>query len=318
MRWTSLLLLVGVLGLGVVAVLVRGRDDAPDCTRSLRSGSGSLSAFVASLGQGATGCLSGHFVEDLTIRNGGFTLRSSPGARASIRGRLYVSDSANDVVVADLVLDGRNAERLPSPTITGDRVVFREVDVTNGHKGICFAIGSSTGFGVAVDTVIERSRIHDCGRLPPTNHDHGIYLESSRNAVVRDNYVYGNADRGIQLFPDAQGSLIEHNVIDGNGEGILFAGGGGKASSGNVVRDNIVSNSTERHNVEANWPPSNPVGTGNVVLENCLWLGAQGNIGEQLGFAAEKNTDADPGYADRADGDFALERGSPCAGYGPR
>ena len=53
-------------------------------------------------------------------------------------------------------------------------------------------------------------------------------------------------------------------MIDGNGEGIIFAGRGRDRSSGNVVEDNVITNSRERFNVASWWADGNPVGEGNV------------------------------------------------------
>src|SRR3712207_8452048 len=52
------------------------------------------------------------------------------------------------------------------------------------------------------------------------------------------------------------------------------ARGGGEysrdyASNDNVVRYNVISNSTKRYLVESNWPAA--VGMGNTVTSNCLW-----------------------------------------------
>lgn len=89
------------------------------------------------------------------------------------------------------------------------------------------------------------------------------------------------------------------------------------ASGGNVVARNIISNFTQRHNVEAWW--GGPVGTGNVVRDNCLWNGALGNIDLSVGgFLAISNVVAEPGFVDREAADFHLGRGSPCAGMGPQ
>src|SRR5207245_8215668 len=90
--------------------------------------------------------------------------------------------------------------------------------------------------------LIQRNRIHDCGRIPSSNHDHGIYLAYSDNTKVLDNVIFDNADRGVQLYPDAQGTLIKGNVIDGNGEGVIFSGAGGSASNDNVVEHNVITN----------------------------------------------------------------------------
>ena len=277
-----------------------------------------------SLSAGQTGCLlGGVFTEDLRINHGGavgspIELTSAPGNRATLVGRLFIPDSSNDVVVSDLNLNGRNASTLPSPTVAGDRVTFRGNDVTNGHTGICFTLGSALGWGVAHDTVLDGNRIHDCGRLPATNHDHGIYVESSRNAVITDNYIFNNADRGIQLYPDAQGTRIANNLIDGNGEGVAFGGESGSASSTNTVSNNIIANSVGRANVESWWPAGNPVGSGNLVTSNCTWNGAGANIDlSGGGFTAVGNTIANPLFSSRSTQNFTLGAGSQCAGDGP-
>lgn len=283
-----------------------------------------VQALVDQLTAGQTGCLQpGAYVENVKVSRGGspgspVTLTSAVDAeRATVQGRFWIADSADDVRVANLRLNGRNANNLPSPTVNGDRVTFVDNDVTNDHTTICFVLGSTSGYGTAVDAVIERNRVHDCGRLPATNKDHGIYLESTRNARIVANTIYDNADRGIQLYPDAQGSLIAKNVIDGNGSGIIFSGADGFASSGNVVTDNVISNATLRYNVESWWPSGNPVGTGNRVEGNCIWNGAQGNVDEQVGFTVTGSIVSDPLFVDRAAKNFALRAGSPCAGKTP-
>ena len=314
------------IGVAVAALFAVPAGAAPSqprggCSKTATSGE-SVTALVAALAPGETGCLSGTFHEDVTIRRGGapgapITLTAAPGQVATIVGRFWVPDSANDVVVSNLNLDGRNEERLPSPTINGDRVSFIGNDVTNAHTpAICFIVGSSGRWGVAVDTLIEGNRIHDCGELPATNHDHGIYVALARDTVIRDNVIYSNADRGVQFYPDADRTVVEHNVIDGNGTGVLFSGDGGGASSANVVRGNVITNSTVRYDVTAFWEQL--VGTGNVVEQNCLWGGKLGEAEDIEGFALRANLVVDPRYVDRAAGDFRLADGSPCAGKGPR
>jgi parallel beta-helix repeat protein len=280
--------------------------------------------LLNSLSAGQTGCLAaGTYNETVRVNHGGaagspIRLTSAPGGRATIVGRFYVPDESNDVVLADLNLNGKNSSELPSPTVNGDRITFTGNDVTDDHTGICFDIGSRT-WGTAVDVVLDGNRIHDCGRLPfgSTNHDHGIYVESTRRVVITNNYVYDNADRGIQLYPDAQGSKVTNNLIDGNGEGIIFSGDDGVASNDNLVTKNIISNSRVRYNVESWWPEGNPVGTGNVATDNCLWNGTEGNVSEEVGFSADGNAVQNPLFVDRASKEFTLQSGSPCAGYGP-
>jgi len=236
-----------------------------------------------------------------------------------------VPDSANDVVFENLVLNGRNAGRTPSPQVNGDRISFSGNEVTNDNSAICFALGGSfEDYGRARDVVVERNRIHNCGRLPADGHDHGIYVEGADNTRIVDNVFYANADWGIHLYPDANGSYIAHNVIDGNGAGLIFAGeaAGGEytqpyASDNNLVELNIITNSTAGYNVESWW--GGPVGVGNLARRNCVWHGRLGNIDtSEGGFTASETIVADPLYVNRSAFDFRLQPGSPCAGLGPR
>ena len=122
---------------------------------------------------GQTGCLlGGTFAENLTPATGGspgnpITLASAPTTTATLLGLLYVPDSVNDVVFENLVLNGRNAARAPSPQVNGDRIRFRGNEVTNQNSAICLSLGGSfENYGRARDVVVERNRIHHCGRLP--------------------------------------------------------------------------------------------------------------------------------------------------------
>jgi hypothetical protein len=256
----------------------------------------------------------GVFQGDVTVTRGGSagaptTVTSYPGERAIVVGRFRVADTANHVTVTGLDLDGRNPDDLPSPTINGDHATFSANDVTNHHTTICFILGSDT-YGRARDTVIERNRIHNCGRLPATNHHHGIYVEASDGARITDNWIYDNADRGVQLFPDAQDTYIARNVIDGNGQGIIFS----RESAHNVAEHNVISNPVLRYNIEE-WELT---GAGNVARRNCLWSPRhQGNGGIQpgLGVATIENKVTEPGYLDRGSKDFRLRADSACAGF---
>jgi hypothetical protein len=266
-----------------------------------------------SLSPGQTGCLrAGVYQGDVKITSGGsggapIAVTSYPGERATVVGRLEVTDEANHVVVQSLNLDGRSSD-LPSPSVYGDGVVFRDNDVTNGHTNICFILGSDT-YGRARGTVIEGNRIHNCGEMPPTNHHHGIYTEASDGARIIDNWIYDNADRGVQLFPDAQGTYVARNVIDGNGQGVLFS----RTSANNVVEHNIITNPVLRYNVE----DFELSGGGNVARRNCLWSDRHKGGGLQPGLAVPvlESVVIDPGYVNRGGKDFRVKPGSPCANF---
>jgi parallel beta-helix repeat protein len=272
---------------------------------------------------GMQGCLRrGVYRDDVKISRGGrrgapVVIRPYQGERARIIGRFWVARSADDVRIEGLYLDGRNARRLPSPTVNAARASFVGNDVTNHHSAICFGLGT-VQYGRAISTVIRGNRVHDCGRLPRTNHDHGIYVEQASGTVIEDNWIYRNADRGVQLYPNAQNTIIRRNVIHGNATGIVFSGAFGEASSGALVEQNVLTGSAERYNVESYWPDPARVGHDNVVRSNCLMAGVRGRRsgGLQLpaiGFEVGPNIIERLRYAAPRRGDFRIRGGGACA-----
>jgi parallel beta-helix repeat protein len=284
--------------------------------------------LVNTLRPGQTGCLAaGEYTQDVTIRRGGasgapITLRSAPGAQATLRGRLWLAAGADWVTVTRLTLDGQNDNFLPSPTVDSDHATFTYVAVTNDHMGghhdgdgICFNLGDGSGqYGIAHDTLIAHSRIYACGASD--NHNHGIYVDGADHTSIVDNWIYDNGDRGIQLYPDAQNSVIEHNIIAGNGEGVIFSGDTTQASSNNLVEYNTIVGSTIRHNVEYWWP--GPVGTGNVVTHNCIYGGHEGNVLlPGVGYTATANLTVAPAFTS-ASQPSAIKPGTACAAWAPQ
>lgn len=308
---------------------VRGRG----CTRIVRPGAG-LQRFVDGLRAGAQACLAPgtYRAAKLTVRRSGrrgapIVLRSEdPGRPATIDGSVWLTNAANFVTVRDVRIVG-DSSTLPAVIVNGDHSVWSRDDVSNPPSGgrsggICFSLGQLGRWGYAGDTTIEHSVVHDCGRS--TNMNQGIYVEATTGrTVIRDNWIYRNGDRGVQLYPAARNVLVSHNVIDGNGSGVIFSGDGKYASSGVVVTGNIISNSKVRWNVESSYPGS-VVGSGNVVAGNCLWAsGAEpfydrsGGVAPEEGFTvAGNNIVQRPRFA--GSGDLRLSSGSGCRGYGPR
>jgi parallel beta-helix repeat protein len=287
----------------------------------------SVQRLADSLSAGQTGCLRGGTYEgNVSVRRGGapgapITLTRFPGETAKVVGRVWVAKGADHVTFERLYLDGTNASNLPSPTVNANNVTFRLNDVTNNHTAICFLLGASdkdndASYGRAGSPLIEANKIHNCGKLPRNNHEHGIYVEGSDGARITGNWIYDNADYGLHLYPDAQGSVATGNVIDGNGGGVIFGSEGGTTPKGNLVENNVVTNSKERPNVESWW--GGPVGIGNTFALSCAKGGPRdtGNGGVETqdgGFTVAGIKVADPAYANRGAKDFRLQSGSPCA-----
>jgi Right handed beta helix region len=271
----------------------------------------SVQKLVDSLSAGQTGCLrAGHYQEDVKVSRPGITLTRYGAERVTVRGRLWVAQGADDVTVEELYLDGANEARLPSPSISGRNVTFRRNDVTNGHTSICFSLGHPH-YGRAIGTKLEFNRIHDCGILPAANHDHGIYLAAADDTQIIGNWIYDNADRGIQIYPDAQRTVVRGNVIDGNGQGVIFGGEGSATSNDSTVEGNVISNSIVRDNVESYYPDGTPLGRGNVVTGNCIGGGVRddgdGGIAVASSVALARNLRERPRFRNRTASDFRLD-----------
>jgi parallel beta-helix repeat protein len=289
---------------------------AGPCDEVASPGPGAAQDLVDALAPGQTGCLrAGLYEGNVKLQTPGITLTRYASDKATVKGRFWIAEGADNVTVEGLYFDGTNPNMLPSPTINADGATFRRNDVTNYNHSICFVLGHPD-WGRANSTTIEFNRIHDCGRLPVTNHDHGIYVATATDTLIRGNWIYDNADRGIELYPDAQNTTITGNVIDGNGSGIIFSGEFGVASNGSRVEGNVIANSRVRDNVESWYPPGNPIGRDNLVRGNCVKGGAyddgNGGISDERGFKVVETVRAKPAYASRSARDFRLEAGNRC------
>ena len=254
----------------------------------------SVNVLLERLQSGQTGCLrAGTYVDrQFVVKNAGVTLTSYPGERATLRGQLRVNYTADGSIAENLNLDGRNVDGLLGPLVYADGFILRGNDITNHHQGICVAVSNYKDLPPTQGVLIENNVIHDCGVLPATNHHHGIYVSHARDTVIRNNVIYGNADRGVQLYPDADDSIVVGNVIDGNGEGVIFGGGPSSSSDDNLVANNVITDSRIRWNVQSHW--QGPVGSGNVARDNCVWT----DLASTRGDAGEQRDPADDGWGE--------------------
>ena len=297
--------------------------------------------LVDHLSPGQTGCLfGGSYIGNLSTAAAGVTVKSLPQQRARLFGYVWLRAGANDFTLDGLDIDGHDVSP-PPVQVNADRVTLSRLDITNRNKagasynGMCVLAGPNfegRPENVARDLTIRASRIHNCG---DDAHEHAIYLESTRNAYVADSYLYDNPGYGVHLYPDAQASLIEFNVIDGNSSeckaNVTFSGEApGReynephGSSQNVLRYNLITNAVCRFNVDSYYPMGSLSPDGNVVHDSCVWNAPLGNFGHLRTASGEKayvqydNLDVDPLYVDRVQKDFRLQDNSPCVGKGPR
>jgi Right handed beta helix region len=275
----------------------------------------SAQKLVESLSAGETGCLrSGSYGgSDLRLDEPRVTLRSYPGESAKVTAFLEVYPEAERATVTGLRFDSTRNGNDTGVKLQADGAVFSHNELTKGGRGICLLAGSYTK---PRDIVIERNHIHDCG---PRNskYDHQLYLVHTRGARVRWNILRGNAGGwGVHFYPDADGTLVEHNIIDGNRGGVVFAGEGRDTSDHNVVRNNAITYNGPRWNLESSWS-GGPRGGGNQAVANCVYstgADAPTGIGARQGFSTGGNAvlGGSP-YANRARGDYRFRSDSPCA-----
>lgn len=101
----------------------------------------------------------------------------------------------------------------------------------------------------------------------------GLALMEVRNLIVRNNVAWGNADHGIMLRT-IQDSVIEHNVVAGNGRGFFIYD-----AEYNVVRNNLVINNRVGVHLSA--------GSSNNQVDGNDFIGNQ----EQVKFVAAKDVE---------------------------
>lgn len=277
----------------------------------------SVGRLVRSLRRGQVGCLAAGRYEHrgvVRLTRAGVTLRplGRGRGRVVVDGAVWVMPSARGARISRLRLTSHDPVFTIPLKIQADDVTVVANDITTSTSISCILIGSAR---VVTGTVIERNRIRRCGRRG--KHDHLLYIQRSRDAVIRNNLLIDNAGGwAVHLYPDADGTLIERNVIDGNQGGVIFAGTDGDTSDGNVVRENVITSSFPRFNIEASWSDG-PLGEGNSAFGNCLFSAgpaAPSGLAPEEGFDEYDNLVASGDlYVKPDDGDFRLRAGSACA-----
>ena len=216
--------------------------------------------LVQSLTAGQTGCLRGrqptgaalYETSGLTISTPNVTLRAFPHEVAHVKGLVTVG--AADVTLTALVLDGRNNLDVASPVITANRARLIDNVITTRHTARCVHV-LGTSAAPLTGVRIEHNRIDGCD-------GEGVTLEQARGTVVADNLIYDTRGAGVRMHPNADSSAVARNVLDANGNGIVF----GSGSEANFASGNTISN-PQQFTVTSSGAP----GDGNYVASNCVY-----------------------------------------------
>jgi hypothetical protein len=209
----------------------------------------------------------------------------------------------------------KNPEDAVQLVISGKHDTFTYDDVNAEHSTICMAVESE-------GTHIENSRVHGCG--PPVIrtaeggfpvldeepgwHDHGIY-DNGTSGVFKNNYIYESSRNGVLFYKVGKGSVVEHNVIDGNGNGIAYG-----TNTNETARWNIITNSTSpRKELSFGISQFEP-GKENVAEHNDVSGNEEANINAP-GVTLKENEEKAPEYVNA--GKHEYESPLNASGYGP-
>jgi hypothetical protein len=241
-------------------------------------------ALARRLGPGRTGCLragtytgGGHDGFVLDIDRGGrpgapLTLRSAPGEEATLHGVIAIRRGADDVRLTRLRF---NAQRpwdpmrgQPGIAIFAKRTQLTNSRVTSSRARSCVQLGSNTELGDARRTLIRDNVFTNCGNPANRMFDHGIYVLETTGARILDNVFLDSSGFAVQLYPNAQRTLVRGNLMLRNGGGVVFGGDERMASNRNRVVGNVIGESRQTPELTGSF--GGPVGYGNVARRNCL------------------------------------------------
>jgi hypothetical protein len=287
----------------------------PGCTRTLVA-PGNLQTFLNGGQLGESLCLSGTFsvTSAVTISNSAFQIQAVPSGSATI---VRPAGSGTFSTVLE---------------IHGDNLTLKNLDIQGGGQNNCLLLGNGGPSQPAIvnDLYLDYVRLHACGN---DNHEHAIYAEFTRRLYVQDSWIYGSGGYGVQFYPDADDSIIDYTVIDGNDVGtgyasnVVFASGdteyaaGTKSERDTIRNSNITFSSpgSNTQNITTSWNANGGVGTGHVIQDSCVYSPGDAELAGDGSYPTLTNiTRLDPLYTNRATGNFTLQAGSPCVGKGPR
>ena len=282
--------------------------------------------------------------EKATIRAQVQVLRKAPFVTFRSRGGRWnlVLDGTGGPVTQKKTNQGRYNTNT-SPLIQANNTEWLGLEITKRNRQLSSTQRYRTGVCVLISyrpsavsgTRIQGNKIHGCGvmryqednsyindyfgsgedldnRASESPDNHGIYVSrTSGTTVIRNNLIYGNGERGVQLYPEANGVILKNNVLDDNGTGLVYDG----SSSNNTVSNNIFTFANYNWNAHSH---KNLTGTGNTFENNCAWQ-SDGTGALKLSSAIKKSgiVVANPLYRDRSNHDYTLGSNSPCLGKGP-
>ena len=241
------------------------------------------------------------------------------------------------MTLSGLNIDGSNTfagspqdSSCPSPSSQGLFIKGANdvLENNNIYQSVPALRGNAIGVGwdgQPDNTIIRYNRIHDVGAC--LAFDHLIYLSHGNNVQIYDNWMWNDPHGwGVQIYPGPKNASIHDNVIDAAGSGFVIADDSVGLTSGNVVFNNVVMNSTgiqggaegSSGGVLVNSP--GVAGTGNRVVQNDS-VNNPGGISNMVSSVSSANVSvsgnlsSDPQFVDLAHHNYQLSSTSPLASW---
>jgi parallel beta-helix repeat protein len=203
----------------------------------------------------------------------------------------------------------------------GNNIHYTPPDCNSGGAGIqsdCFDCTDITSDGNVIHDIFVNT---SCGLT------HGIYYASPNAGTIINNLLYNNSGWGIHLYHCAQNVVIANNTVMTSGHSGILVGSfddcGGLFGTGNVIVNNLVTNSTNGcieennsgrtcHNTFLNNTCYANGGAGNTIaLLPACGGGAQSTVSSTL-----TSNPLYTNYQANGSGDYTLQAGSPSVDSG--
>lgn len=224
---------------------------------------------------------------------------------------MIIADSTGAMTgrpAGEVVIDGQEGS-------IGLRITRSQHVVVDGFRII--RSRGNNGAGVQVRINSDDVTIRHCVITASAD---GIRVENSNDALLFNNLIHDNSNRGIRISNGAQRARIVNNTIVGNSNRGIAIGGANadnQAPTGATVRNNIVQdNSNVSISIEEG-PPSALVGySGNFNLVFYPDLADQTKTYRPTTIVGANDVNSDALFVDRAGGDFHLRAESPAIDAG--
>jgi hypothetical protein len=325
------------------------------CTKTLSPGANVASEFNL-LSAGQTLCLHtgtyGSSTTTTSLAKSGtagnpITLTTVPGeSPATIEGEflIYAGDNVpvNYVTISHLNFKEDNTSHpRVNPAVcnakgvasivfwTASHVVFEYNDVS--QAGVApdlreTALGFNYNATPTTDVIVRYNKIHDFGACD--GFDHGVYTGVSNNGQIYGNWIYNGGcsyttinggdttkgcGSGIQVYSNSNNFSIHSNVIDGTGVGLFLS------NTNNDVYNNVITNARGYFYSTGGMGPAVAYGGYGGNSTNKFRDNDYFNIGalcDNCTATSSGNITSNPLFVDPANHNYALQAGSPAAGYG--